>query len=371
MKVAIAKEIKRHEYRVGATPACVAAYVHAGHEVQVEAGAGLGAGFSDQEYTNAGARVVDNRKAMFDWAQMIVKVKEPQHEEYDLFHAGQILFTYLHLAADRPQAQALLDRKVSGVAYETIQLADGSLPCLSPMSEIAGRLSVQQGAKYLEKPMGGKGILLAGVPGVPRGHVTILGGGVVGKNAAQMAIGLGANVTVLDISHDRLRYLSDIFNGQVTTLYSNRKNIVNCLAATDLLIGAVLVPGATAPKLVKREDLKLMSPGSVIVDVAVDQGGCIESTQPTTHDNPVYTVDQVVHYCVTNMPGAVPRTSTLALVDQTLRYGLMLADQGLEKAIANNPALKLGLNTHNGYITNSAVAKSLDFKLVDVCNGNR
>ena len=363
MKVAIAKEIKRHEYRVGATPACVEAYVRAGHQVQVEAGAGLGAGFSDQEYVNAGAKIVSDRRPMFEWAQMIVKVKEPQPVEFDLFHQGQILFTYLHLAADKSQAQMLLDRKVSGVAYETIQMADGSLPCLCPMSEIAGRLSVQEGAKFLERPMGGKGILLGGIPGVPRGNVTVLGGGVVGKNAAQMAMGLGANVTVLDVSHDRLRYLSDIFNGQVTTLYSNHKNIMNCLTTTDLLIGAVLVPGASAPKLVKRDDLKLMTPGSVVVDVAVDQGGCIETTKPTTHDDPVYCVDQIVHYCVSNMPGAVPRTSTIALVDQTLRFGLMIANQGLEKAAGNNPALKLGINTHNGYITHPAVAKSLDMEL--------
>ncbi len=359
MKIAIAKEVKRHEYRVGATPACVGSYVEGGHSVQVEAGAGLGAGFSDNEYEVTGAKIVTDKRAMFDWAEMIIKVKEPQAGEYDLFHEGQILFTYLHLAADRKQAQMLVDRKVSGVAYETIQLADKSLPCLCPMSEIAGRLAIQEGAKFLEKPMGGKGVLLSGVPGVPRGKVTILGGGVVGRNAAQIAFGFGAEVTVLDLSHDRLRYLEDIFDGGITTLYSNRKNITDCLAETDLLVGAVLVTGASAPKLVKREDLKLMKPGSVIVDVAVDQGGCVETTRPTTHDDPVFTIDGIIHYCVSNMPGAVPVTSTIALVDQTLRYGMDIAGKGLVRAAAENSALRLGINTYNGYITHPAVAKSL------------
>jgi alanine dehydrogenase len=359
MKIAVAKEIKHHEYRVGATPACVETYVKAGHQVQIEKGAGIGAGFTDDEYKRAGAKVVADKAKMFDWAEMIIKVKEPLKSEYNLFHEGQILFTYLHLAADRPQAEALLKKKVSAVAYETIQPANGSLPCLAPMSEIAGRLAVQEGAKFLEKPMGGRGILLGGVPGVRRGVVTIIGGGVVGRNAAQIAVGMGAEVTILDISHERLRYLDDIFDGKITTLFSSRKNITDCLARTDLLIGAVLVAGATTPKLVKRADLKIMKPGSVLVDVAVDQGGCIETTRPTTHDDPVYVIDDVVHYCVANMPGAVAITSTLALVDQTIRYGLALANKGLAKAIADDPALKLGINTHNGYITNAAVAKSL------------
>jgi alanine dehydrogenase len=359
MKIAIVKEVKRHEYRVGATPACVRSYVEAGHSVQVEAGAGIGAGFSDKEYAAAEAALVSDKRKMFEWAEMVVKVKEPQPAEYDLFHAGQVLFTYLHLAADKAQAQMLVERKVSGVAYETIQLADKSLPCLCPMSEIAGRLAIQEGAKYLEKPMGGKGVLLGGVPGVRRGKVTILGGGVVGQNAAKIAFGFGAEVTVVDLSHDRLRYLEDIFDGRITTLYSNRKNITDCLPETDLLVGAVLVTGAAAPKLIKREDLKVMKPGTVIVDVAVDQGGCVETTRATTHDDPIFVLDGVVHYCVGNMPGAVPVTSTIALVDQTLRYGLQIANKGLISAAAENSALKLGINTYNGYITHPAVAKSL------------
>jgi len=367
MKIAVAKEIKRHEYRVGATPACVQAYVQAGHEVQVETQAGLGAGFTDREYQTAGAEVVGDKRKLFEWADMIIKVKEPLEPEYDLFRPGHILFTYLHLAADRPQTQMLLDRKVTGIAYETIQLADGSLPCLCPMSEIAGRLAIQEGAKFLEKPMGGKGVLLGGVPGVPRGRVTVLGGGVVGKNAVQMAMGLGAEVAVLDLCHKRLRQLDDLFDGRVTTLFSNRKNLLDCLAQTDLLVGAVLVTGAKAPKLVARDDLKVMKPGSVIVDVAVDQGGCIETTKPTTHDNPTFVVDGIVHYCVANMPGAVAVTSTLALVDQTLRYGLEIARKGVALAAAENPALKLGINTYNGYITHAAVAKSLGLEYKEFC----
>jgi alanine dehydrogenase len=350
MKIAVIREIKRHEYRVGATPACVEAYVHAGHRVWVEKGAGLGAGFRDGEYRSHGAKIVADKRRMFDWADMIVKVKEPQREEYGLFHEGQILFTYLHLAADKAQARMLVERKVSAVAYETIQLPDGSLPCLCPMSEIAGRLAIQEGAKYLEKPIG--------VAGVPRGKVTILGGGVVGRNAAQIAFGMGADVTVLDLSHNRLRHLEDIFDGRITTLFSNRKNILDCLAETDLLVGAVLVTGASAPKLVRRTDLKRMKPGSVIVDVAVDQGGCIETTKPTTHDAPVFVVDGIIHYCVANMPGAVPVTSTIALVDQTLRYGLDIANKGLAAA-AKCEALRLGINAYGGYITHPAVAQSL------------
>ncbi len=362
MRIAVAKEIKKHEYRVGATPACVRAYAEAGNQVQVEAGAGIGAGFPDKDYAAAGAKVVTDRKAMFDWAEMIIKVKEPQPSEYDLFHPGQILYTYLHLAADRPQAQMLLDKKVTGVAYETMQLPDGSLPCLCPMSEIAGRLAIQEGAKFLEKAMGGRGILLGGVPGVPRGKVTILGGGVVGRNAAKMAFGLGAEVTVLDLCHDRLRYLEDIFNGRITTLYSNRKNILDCIAKSDLVVGAVLVAGATTPRLVRREDLKIMKQGSVVVDVAVDQGGCIETTKPTTHDDPIFVIDGVVHYCVANMPGAVPVTSTIALVDQTIRYGLAIAEKGIAKAAAECNTIKLGNTTHNANITHPEVAKSLNME---------
>jgi alanine dehydrogenase len=289
---------------------------------------------------------------------MIVKVKEPQSEEYDLFHPGQILFTYLHLAADREQLDALLARKIKGVAYETIRLPDGTLPCLKPMSEIAGRLSVQEGAKYLEKPFGGRGVLLGGVPGVQRGKVCILGGGVVGLNAAKMAVGIGAQVTVLDVSPARLAYLDDIFGGRLATLYATESNVAAALAESDLVIGAVLVPGAKAPKLVRRTHLKTMKKRSVIVDVAVDQGGCVETTHPTTHDQPTFEVDGVVHYCVANMPGAVSLTSTLALTSSTLGYGLMIADFGLEEALKRNADLKQGLNVYDGKVTFPGVAEA-------------
>ncbi len=359
MKIAVAREIKRHEYRVGLTPACVKAYVNHGHKVVVETGAGEGAGYADREYQQAGARISRNKRQMFADAEMIVKVKEPLPEEYDLFHPGQILYTYLHLAADQRLTEALLRKQIIGIAYETIQLTDGSLPCLQPMSEIAGRLSVQEGAKYLEKSFGGRGILLGGVPGVKRGNVAILGGGVVGLNAAKMAVGIGAHVSILDISQKRLAYLDDIFGSSIQTLFSNAANIEHCLTTADLLIGGVLVTGARAPKLVRRKHLKLMKPGAVIVDVAVDQGGCVETTHPTTHDKPIFTVDGVVHYCVANMPGAVALTSTLALTNQTLFYGLQLADRGVRRAVAENAALKLGVNLCLGQVTYKSVAESL------------
>lgn len=359
MKIAVAREIKRHEYRVGLTPACVKAYVNHGHQVVVETGAGEGAGYADREYQQAGARISRNKRQMFADAEMIVKVKEPLPEEYDLFHPGQILYTYLHLAADQRLTEALLRKQIIGIAYETIQLADGSLPCLQPMSEIAGRLSVQEGAKYLEKSFGGRGILLGGVPGVKRGNVAILGGGVVGLNAAKMAVGIGAHVSILDISQKRLAYLDDIFGSSIQTLFSNAANIEHCLTTADLLIGGVLVTGARAPKLVRRKHLKLMKPGAVIVDVAVDQGGCVETTHPTTHDKPIFTVDDVVHYCVANMPGVVALTSTLALTNQTLFYGLQLADRGVRRAVAENAALKLGVNLCLGQVTYKSVAESL------------
>jgi alanine dehydrogenase len=358
MRVGCVKEIKRHEYRVGLTPNCVKSYVDHGHQVTIEAGAGAEAGFEDAEYAKAGAFVEGDRKKIFATCDMIVKVKEPQPEEYELLREGQILFTYLHLAADREQTDALLARKIKGVAYETIRLADGTLPCLKPMSEIAGRLSVQEGAKYLEKPFGGRGVLLGGVPGVPRGKVAILGGGVVGTNAAKVAVGFGAAVTVLDVSASRLAYLDDIFRGELSTLYATERNIVSVLEESDLVIGAVLIPGAQAPRLVKREHLKLMKKRSVIVDVAVDQGGCVETTRPTTHDDPVFVVDGVVHYCVANMPGAVALTSTLALTSSTLPYGLKIADLGLEEALKKNPDLKQGLNVYGGRIAHPEVAKA-------------
>jgi alanine dehydrogenase len=358
MKIGCVTEIKRHEYRVGMTPHCAKAYIDHGHEVTIQAGAGAGAGFEDAEYAAAGARIEADRKRIFAACDMIVKVKEPQSDEYELLREGQILFTYLHLAADKEQTEALLARKVKGVAYETIRLADGTLPCLKPMSEIAGRLAVQEGAKYLEKPFGGRGVLLAGVPGVPRGKVAILGGGVVGMNAAKIAVGMGAEVTVLDVSPARLAYLDDIFRGELATLYATERNIEIVLAESDLVIGAVLIPGAQAPKLVRREHLKLMKKRSVIVDVAVDQGGCVETTRPTTHDAPTFEVDGIVHYCVANMPGAVALTSTIALASTTLPYGLKIADLGLERALKENADLRQGLNVYAGKVTFPGVASA-------------
>ncbi|MCF7914806.1 MAG: alanine dehydrogenase [Spirochaetaceae bacterium] len=367
MKVGSVKEIKRHEYRVGLTPANAKAYMAAGHSVLLEKGAGINAGFEDSEYEAAGVELVGDRKEVFDRSDMIVKVKEPQPEEFDLFKEGQILYTYLHLAAEEELTKALRDRKIKGIAYETIETANGQLPLLKPMSEIAGRLSVQEGAKFLERPFGGRGVLLGGVPGVERGKVAILGGGVVGTNAAKMAVGLGAEVTVLDVNVNRLEYLDDIFGGRISTLYSNQGNIDKVLEESDLLVGAVLIPGAKAPHLIKKEDLKKMKKGSVIVDVAVDQGGCIETTKPTTHDEPTFAVHDVVHYCVANMPGAVARTSTMALTNVTLSYGLQIADKGLEAAAKENESLKLGINLYNGKLTYKAVAEAfgMDYTAVD------
>ncbi|GHU08776.1 alanine dehydrogenase [Spirochaetia bacterium] len=356
MKIGCVKEIKKHEYRVGLTPQCVAAYTAHNHQVTVQEGAGADAGFDDAQYAQAGAKIEADPAKIFAQSDMIIKVKEPQEQEYALLREGQILFTYLHLAADEEQTKALLDKKVIGIAYETIQQEDGTLPCLKPMSEIAGRLSIQEGAKYLERPFGGRGVLLSGVPGVPRGKIVILGGGVVGQNAARIASGMGANTTVLDISLNRLAYIDDIYHGTVETLYSNEANIRAVLRDCDLLIGAVLIPGARAPKLVRREHLSLMKKKSVIVDVAVDQGGCIETTKPTTHDNPTFEVDGVVHYCVANMPGAVALTSTIALTGATLTYGLAIADLGPEKACKTRADLKRGLNVYRGKCTFKDVA---------------
>ena len=360
MNIAVIKEIKAHEYRVGLTPNDALAYINAGHNVKVEANAGVGAGFQNTDYEAVGAQIIGNKEMLFNWAQMIVKVKEPLAEEYELFHPDQILFTYLHLAADKALTKALLDKKVVAIAYETIQKADGSLPCLTPMSEIAGRLSIQQGAKYLEKAMGGRGVLLSGVPGVQRGKVTIIGGGVVGFNAAKIAVGLGADVTILDISAQRLTYVDDIFGSRIQTLYSNQSNLEHCLKESDLVIGAVLIPGAKAPKLVKRELLQSMKAGAVIVDVAIDQGGCVETSKPTSHCDPIYVIDDVVHYCVANMPGTVSLTSTLALTSTTLSYGLEIANKGWEKALATNNDLAKGLNTLDGFVTYKPVADSLE-----------
>lgn len=362
MKVGTVKEIKRHEYRVGLTPACVKAYVRRGHEVLVEKDAGNNAGFCNEEYAQAGAMVVDTREEVFAQAEMIVKVKEPLPEEYPLFKKGQILYTYLHLAADKTLTEGLIAAGIKGIAYETIELADGSLPCLTPMSEIAGRLSVQEGAKYLEKPFGGRGVLLGGVPGVRRGRIAIIGGGVVGTNACKMAVGIGADVTVLDVSSKRLAYLDDIFGTRINTLYSNDANIENVLANSDLVIGAVLLPGGKAPNLVRREQLSMMKKGSVIVDVAVDQGGCVETIKPTTHDDPVYIIDDVVHYGVANMPGAVALSSTIALTSVTLQYGLMLAEMGVEAACKASSVLAKGLNLYEGKCVYAKVASDLDLE---------
>ncbi|NQU09694.1 alanine dehydrogenase [bacterium] len=366
MIIAVPKEIKPDEYRVGLTPSTVSPFVKRGHRVLIEPGAGVGSGFTDAEYQQAGAQLVTDRAQLFGEAEMVVKVKEPLADELDLLREGQILYTYLHLAADPQLTQALLRKKVVGVAYETIALDDGSLPLLTPMSEIAGRLAVQEGAKYLEKPMGGRGILLGGVPGIPRGEIVILGGGVVGLNACKIAIGLGANVTVLDISHKRLAYLDDIFACQVTTLYSNENNIRRCLERADVVIGGVLIPGATAPKLVRRQDLALMRRGAVVVDVAVDQGGCFESTRPTTHHDPVYVEEEVVHYAVANMPGAVALSSTIALTSVTYTYGLLIADRGIEAALRESTPLCRGVNVYRGACTHQGVADSLNLPYTDL-----
>lgn len=364
MIIGTVREIKRHEYRVGLTPACAAAYCAHGHTVLVEKGAGIHAGYEDGEYENAGGRIVNSGGEVFQECDMVVKVKEPQPEEYPLLKKDRILFTYLHLAASEELTGELLRRGVKGVAYETIETADRGLPCLKPMSEIAGRLSVQEGAKYLEKPFGGRGVLLGGVPGVRRGKVGIIGAGVVGANACKIAAGMGADVTVLDIDPDRLAYLDDIFSTRVTTLYSTEANIVSVLRESDLIIGAVLLHGAKAPKLVRREHLKLMKKSAVIVDVAVDQGGCVETTKPTTHDDPVFVVDDVAHYCVANMPGAVALSSTQALTSTTLPYGLMIADHGLEASVRRSEPLKRGVNTYGGQCTCKSVAESFKIPYV-------
>ena len=364
MIVGTVKEIKTHEYRIGLTPACVKSYITRGHTVLFEKGAGMHAGFSDQDYEDSGARIVDSREEVFENAEMIVKVKEPQPEEYSLMKKDQILYTYLHLAASESLTRELMKRQVKAVAYETIEL-DGTLPCLKPMSEIAGRLSVQEGAKYLEKTFGGRGVLLGGVPGVPRGKVAIIGGGVVGTNACKIAVGMGAEVTILDISSSRLEYLDDIFSTHITTLYSTDSNIEAVLEQSDLVIGAVLVPGGKAPALVRREHLKRMKQGAVIVDVAIDQGGCIETSHPTTHDDPVFVIDGVVHYCVANMPGSVALSATLALTSSTLPYGLLIAELGLEAAAGQSPALLQGINVYKGMCVYKKVAETFAIEPYD------
>ncbi len=356
MFIGVPKEIKDNENRVSTTPAGVAEYVHHGHSVIVERSAGVGSGFSDEEYVTAGANIVDTHEDVFAQAEMIIKVKEPISSEYPLLRKDQILYTYLHLAAEEALTTALVDQGVAAVAYETVQLSDHSLPLLAPMSEVAGRMSVQVGAQYLMKTYGGRGLLLGGVAGVPPAKVVVVGGGIVGTNAAQIALGMGAEVTIVDLNVERLRYLDHVLHGRLITLASNRRNIAEAVASADLVVGAVLIPGAKAPKLVTKEMVADMRPGSVIVDVAIDQGGCIETVKPTTHSAPVFLVDGVVHYGVTNMPGAVPRTSTLALSNVTLPFGLKLANLGLQKAVGVDPALARGVNVYRGEITYQSVA---------------
>jgi alanine dehydrogenase len=368
MIVGTVKEIKRHEYRVGLTPECVRSYVAHGHDVLVQRDAGAPAGFADAEYAAAGARLLDTAAEVYGQADMVVKVKEPLPEEYPFLRSDLVLYTYLHLAANEELTRQMLASGAAGVAYETMQTDTGLLPCLKPMSQVAGRLAVQEGAKYLEKRFGGRGILLGGVPGVARGKVAILGGGTVGLSACAIAVGLGADVTVLDIDAEKLEYIDHIYPGRVTTLYSTRANIESTIADCDLLIGAVLVRGARAPHLVSREQLKLMKTGAVIVDVAVDQGGCIESTHPTTHDDPIFVVDGIVHYCVANMPGAVALTATRALTSSTLRYGLKLADLGLKGACRESAVLARGVNTYQGACTCQGVADAFGLECVPLAD---
>ena len=368
MKIGCVKEIKNNEFRVGLTPDNVRAYVAAGHHVYMEKGAGTGSGFADNEYVDAGASLIDNAADVWHLVDMMIKVKEPLECEYPLFREGLILYTYLHLAADPDQMAALLKGKVKAVAYETIQEKDRSLPCLAPMSQIAGRLSIQEGAKYLEKKFGGEGILLAGVPGTPKANVVILGGGTVGMNACKIAVGMGANVTILDVNLKRLEELDNMFGAHIQTLYSSDSNIEKAVIGADLVIGSVLIPGGSTPKLFKRKYLPEMKDGAVFVDVAIDQGGCGESSHVTTHDDPVYTLDGVVHYCVGNMPGSVPRTSTIALTNATLRYGLEIANKGLEKASEDNEAIRAGVNCYLGKLTNRNVAEAHGAEYTDLAD---
>ncbi len=364
MIIGVPSEIKVREYRVGLVPGAVKQLTQAGHRVVVQRGAGLGSGIEDAAYERMGAEILPTADDVWAAADMVVKVKEPIAEEYPRFRPGQILYTYLHLAAVPELAAALMERGVAAVAYETIELGNGHLPLLKPMSEIAGKMSVQVGAHYLQKESGGMGLLLGGVPGTAPGHVAILGGGTVGTNAAKIAVGMGARVTILDRSLDRLTYLDDVFLGRATTLHSNPETIEHSVLSADLVVGGVLIAGARAPHLVTRDMILRMKPGSVVVDVSVDQGGCIETCRPTTHENPTYMVGDVVHYCVANMPGAVARTSTFALNNATTPYALKIANQGLEAAISADPALRLGLNIYRGRCTHPAVAESLGLPYV-------
>ena len=366
MLIGIPKETKKEEYRVGIVPAGVKTLVDAGHRVFVEKKAGEGSGISDEDYIRAGADVRESKEDIWHEAEMIMKVKEPLPPEYDLMHKGQIIFTYFHLAPERKLTGALLERKVTGIAYETIELDDGTLPLLTPMSEIAGRMAVHVGAYFLQKEHNGRGVLLGGVPGVEPGNVVILGGGVVGTNAAKIAVGMGANVTVLDIDLNRLRYLDDIYFGRIRTLMSNIQNVGEAVVKADLLIGGILIHGARTPHIVTRDMVSSMKKGAVIVDVAVDQGGCVETTRPTFHDDPTYEVDGVIHYCVANMPGAVARTSTFALTNTTFPYCLKMANMGYREAMRSDKALMRGLNIHDGKVTYKPVADALNMEYREV-----
>lgn len=365
MIIGVPKETKVDEYRVALVPVGAEELVKHGHRVLVEKGAGLGSGIADEEYIKAGAKLANGIERIYEEANMVVKVKEPLPEEYTLLREGQIVFTFFHFAASRPLTEAVLASKAVAIAYETIRDSRGGHPLLTPMSEVAGRMSIQQGAKYLEKPMEGRGILLGGVPGVTPAEVVVIGGGIVGTNAAKVAAGLGARVTIMDINLDRLRYLDDIMPKNVMTLMSNPQNIREKIKDADLLIGAVLIEGARTPVLITREMVKTMKPASVIVDVSIDQGGCVETSRPTTHTQPTFKVDEVLHYCVTNMPGAVGRTSTYALTNASLPYVLEIADKGYEKASRDNPAIKNGINIVKGKITNRAVAEVFGLKYHD------
>ena len=365
--IGVPKETKADEYRVAMIPAGVEELTRSGHQVLIQKGAGLGSGIADDLYQENGAEMVQSPAELWQRADLIVKVKEPLTAEWPLLRAGQIVFTYFHFAADKALTDTVLQTGITAIAYETIRDDRGTLPLLTPMSEVAGRMSIQQGAKFLERPQEGRGILLGGVPGVLPANVVVLGGGVVGANAAKVAAGLGANVVILDINLDRLRYMDDIMPPNVTTLYSDRHNILACLTNADLLIGAVLIPGAKAPFLVKRADLKRLPRRAVIIDVAIDQGGCVETSRPTTHGKPVFIEEDVVHYCVTNMPGAVGRTSTYALTNVTLPYALQLANKGFEKAVSENKALAQGVNIRAGKVTNPAVAQTFQLPCYPVC----
>nr|WP_153736501.1 alanine dehydrogenase [Aquibacillus halophilus] len=366
VNIGVPREIKNNENRVAMTPSGVTTLTNAGHQVYVETMAGIGSSFTDDQYREAGAIIVPGANEAWE-QEMVMKVKEPLQQEYEYFYEGLILFTYLHLAPEPELTKALIDKKVIGIAYETVQLENGSLPLLTPMSEVAGRMASQMGAQFLEKPKGGKGILLAGIPGVKRGKVTIIGGGVVGTNAAKIAIGLGADVTIIDLNPERLRQLDDIFGSSINTLISNPLNISESLQESDLVIGAVLIPGAKAPKLVTDEMVKTMPEGSVIVDVAIDQGGIFETIDRiTTHDNPTYEKYGVLHYAVANMPGAVPRTSTIGLTNVTVPYALSIANKGYKNACLVNGALRKGINTLNGYVTYQAVADAHKLDYADV-----